>query len=121
MPIKEEPCGTPRPHRSLSGLLYFPKNPLPWQTCVFPKDYTYHLFRLEGDGSAAEILEEIFLPKDGNTYGMHPPKFEILEDGRIVVYDFYEVNVYDASGKVVSSLFTVYSSRLPPWPFKNPT
>ncbi len=63
------------------------------------EDYTYHLFRLEGDGSAAEILEEIFLPKDGNTYGMHPPKFEILEDGRIVVYDFYEVNVYDASGK----------------------
>ena len=63
------------------------------------EDYTYHLFRLEGDGSAAEILEEVFWPKDGNTYGMHPPKFEILEDGRIVVYDFDEVNVYDASGK----------------------
>lgn len=73
------------------------------------KDYLYHLYRLNGDGSATELLEDEFKPEDGQTYGMHPPKFEILEDGRIVVYDYYEVYVYDASGKRMFSMAKDFS------------
>lgn len=68
------------------------------------EDYIYHLLRLEADGSAAELLSEEFQPKEGKSYGMHPTKFEILEDGRLVVFDYYEVNLYDASGKRMFSM-----------------
>jgi len=63
------------------------------------KDYSYHLYRLEGNGLAAELLEGEFKPKDGQVYGMVPPKFEVLEDGRIAVYGYSEVTLYDALGK----------------------
>ena len=75
------------------------------------EEYMYHLFRLDGGGSATELLEDVFLPKDGQSYGMHPPKFEILEDGRLVVFDYYEVNVYDASGKRMFSMARDFSGN----------
>lgn len=63
------------------------------------RDYSYHLFRLEGDGSVQELLKDEFKPKNGQEYGLVPPKFEVLEDGRTAVYDYREVVLYDASGK----------------------
>lgn len=74
-------------------------------------DYLYHLYRLEGDGSATELLEDEFKPKDGRTYGIHPPKFEVLEDGRVVVFDYYEVYVYDDSGKRMFSMAKDFSGN----------
>ncbi len=73
--------------------------------------YHYHLLRLEGDGSSTEVLEDAFKPKEGKSYGLVPPKFEILEDGRIVVFDYYEVYVYDASGKRMFSMARDFSGN----------
>ena len=63
------------------------------------RDYSYHLFRMEADGSAQELLKDEFKPKNGERYGLIPAKFEVLEDGRIAVYNYSEVVLYDASGK----------------------
>lgn len=73
------------------------------------QDYVFRMFRLEEDGSATEILEGEFQPKDGEQYGSIPPKFEVLEDGRIVAYIYWEVNLYDPSGKRLFSMAKDFS------------
>ncbi len=60
--------------------------------------YRYHLLRIDGDGSAAELLEEVFEPGDGREYGLVPPRFEILDDGNILVYGYDQVELYTPSG-----------------------
>lgn len=63
------------------------------------RDYRYHLFRLEEDGSLTECLEGVFDPAEGREYGLIPPKFQILEDGSFLIYEYYEAYLYDSSGK----------------------
>ena len=60
--------------------------------------YRYHLLRLEADGSATELLEEVFKPKDGREYGLIPPKFEVLANGTILVYGNDQAELYTSSG-----------------------
>lgn len=60
--------------------------------------YRYHLLRLEADGSATELLEEVFKPKDGKEYGLIPPKFEVLANGTILVYGYDQAELYTSSG-----------------------
>lgn len=62
-------------------------------------DYIYHLLKMNQDGTAQEILEDAFQPADGRDYGIVPPKVEILENGEILVYDYWEAHLYSASGK----------------------
>ena len=62
------------------------------------EDYIYHLLRVDQDGSGTEILEEAFKPAEGQDYGLIPPKIEVLENGDILVYDYWEVHLYTASG-----------------------
>lgn len=57
------------------------------------EDYIYHLLRVDQDGSGTEILEEAFKPAEGQDYGLIPPKIEVLENGDILVYDYWEVHL----------------------------
>lgn len=68
------------------------------------EDYIYHLLKLEPDGTAEEVLEEVFKPEEGKDYGIMPPKVEILENGNFLVYDYWEVYLYNPSG---SRMFSV--------------
>lgn len=72
-------------------------------------DYRYHLFRLEEDGSLTECLEGVFDPTEGREYGLLPPKFQVLEDGSFLIYEYYEVYLYDASGKRLFSMAKDFS------------
>ena len=58
-------------------------------------DYRFHLLKVQadnqGNNGAEEILSELFLPEEGRDYGLIPPKIEVLENGNLLVYDYYEV------------------------------
>lgn len=73
------------------------------------QDYIYHVFRLEENGTATEQLEGVFNPEEGRDYGMLPPKFEVLEDGRFLIYDYSQVLLYDTSGKRLFSMAKDFS------------
>ena len=62
-------------------------------------DYRYHLFRQEADGSLSECLEGVFDPAEGRDYGLIPPKFQVLEDGSFLIYEYHEAYLYEPSGK----------------------
>lgn len=70
----------------------------------FDENYTYHLLRLEKDGTATELLEDVFKPQDGRDYGMIPPRFQVLENGNILIYDYYEGLLYEPIGKKLASM-----------------
>ncbi len=72
-------------------------------------NYIYHLMKMDGDGGAQEILEEVFRPGDGMDYGLIPPKIEVLENGNIVVYDYWEVYLYTPSGERLFSMAKDFS------------
>ena len=73
------------------------------------KDYRYHMFRLEEDGTATEQLKGAFDPEEGRDYGMLPPKFEVLEDGRFLIYDYWQVFLYDTAGHRLLSMAKDFS------------
>lgn len=72
-------------------------------------DYRYHLFKLEEDGNLTEQLEGVFEPEEGRDYGLLPPKFQVLEDGKILVYAYSEAYLYDVSGKRIFSMAKDFS------------
>ncbi len=76
---------------------------------VDKEDYRYHLLRLEEDGSATKLLEEVFAPREGSTYGMTPPKFQVLDDGNFLLYDYSEADIYDPSGKRLTAMTRDFS------------
>ena len=67
------------------------------------EDYCFHLLKVNGDNpdnnGAEEILSELFLPEAGRDYGLIPPKIEVLENGNLLVYDYYEVYLCTPSGE----------------------
>lgn len=67
------------------------------------EDYRFHLLKVNGDNQgnngAEEILSELFLPEEGRDYGLIPPKIEVLENGNLLVYDYYEVYLCTPSGE----------------------
>ena len=62
------------------------------------QEYQFHLFKLKEDGTATELLEEVFKPKDGSSYGLIPPKVEVLENGNLLIYGYWDLSLYDPSG-----------------------
>lgn len=70
----------------------------------FGEGYIYHLLRIEKDGTATELLEDVFKPQEGRDYGMIPPRFQVLENGDLLIYDYYEVFLYEPSGKKLASM-----------------
>lgn len=73
------------------------------------EDYRYHLYRLDEGGKAQELLAEVFQPEEGRDYGMLPPKFEVLENEDILLYDFYQIDVYEPSGRLRYSMAKDFS------------
>lgn len=65
-------------------------------------EYRYHLLKIMEDGTAQELLQEIFLPKEGRDYGLIPPKIEVLDNGNLLVYAFDEVYLYTPEGSRIS-------------------
>lgn len=73
------------------------------------EQYTYHLLKMLEDGTAQELLQEVFLPEDGKEYGLIPPKIEVLANGNLLVYAHDEVYLYSPEGvrlSVMSKDFT---------------
>lgn len=68
------------------------------------QEYLFHLFKLEKDGAATELLKEVFKPKEGSSYGLIPPKVEVLEDGNLLVYGYWEVSLYNPSGTLLYTI-----------------
>ncbi len=73
------------------------------------RDYRYHLLRLEPDGGAAELLEQVFQPRDGRQYGLVPAKFEVLENGNILVYNNDQAELYTPAGSRLFSMARDFS------------
>ncbi len=73
------------------------------------QDYRYHIFRLNEDGTTTEQLAGCFEPEEGKDYGMIPAKFQVLEDGKILVFDYWQVLLYDAEGKRLLSMAKDFS------------
>ncbi len=71
--------------------------------------YQYHLFRMEEDGRGDELLAQVFAPTEGRDYGIIPPKFEVLENGNILIYDYYQIDVYEPSGNRLYSIAKDFS------------
>lgn len=63
------------------------------------EDYRFHLLKLDEDGMAQELLEEVFLPGEGRTYGLIPTKVEVLSNGNLLVYAYSEVYLYTPLGE----------------------
>ena len=72
-------------------------------------DYRYHFLKLEEDGSVSELLEDAFKPNDGESYGLLPPRFEILQNGNILVYGYWEAYLYEPSGNRLFSIAKDFS------------
>lgn len=66
--------------------------------------YQYHLFRMEEDGSGTELLADVFRPEAGKDYGLIPPKFEVLDQGNILIYGYDQVTLYEPSGNRLCSM-----------------
>ncbi len=73
------------------------------------ENYTYHLLKMSPEGAAEEILEEAFCPAEGHDYGLLPPKIEVLENGNVLVYDYWEVLLYTPSCEKLFSMAKDFS------------
>ncbi|MCI8887350.1 MAG: carbohydrate ABC transporter substrate-binding protein [Hungatella sp.] len=73
------------------------------------ESYRFHLLKMEEDGTANELLEEVFLPAEGSTYGMVPPRIQVLENENILIYDYWEVYLYEPSGRRLLSITKDFS------------
>lgn len=66
--------------------------------------YTYHLYRVSEDGTAKEVLSDVFKPQNGAAYGMIPMRFTATSDGRILVLDDHASYLFQPDG---TKLFTM--------------
>lgn len=68
------------------------------------KDYIYHLWKMEDDGTGKELLPEVFQPTEGRDYGLIPPKVEVLENGNFLIYAYDEAWLYTPDGERLLSM-----------------
>lgn len=61
-------------------------------------DYIYHLYRIEENGSATELLSDIFIPKAGEEYGLSPNFFAVNSSGQILISSYQEAFLYKSDG-----------------------
>lgn len=61
-------------------------------------NYVFHLYQVSEDGTAKEVLSDVFKPLNGSTYGMHPAKFTATSDGNILVCDDNASYLYKPDG-----------------------
>ncbi len=65
---------------------------------VMDDSYRCHLYRIGEDGGLEELLEDVFKPAAGQSYGLIPGKIDVTADGRILVHDNSQVVCYRADG-----------------------
>ncbi len=80
----------------LDGKYYF--------SAMGQEEYIYHLYQIQEEGESAELLAELFLPGEGQNYGLIPPKAEVDRDGRILIYGMNEATLYQPDGKKLFSM-----------------
>lgn len=61
-------------------------------------DYVYHLYQVSEDGTAKEVLSDVFKPLDGSPYGIQPMKFSATSDGNILICDYKASYLYKPDG-----------------------
>lgn len=63
------------------------------------QDYIFHLYRIGGDGSAVELIEEAFKAQEGKSYGLVPRKYAITPEGNILLYGYRDSQLYSPDGE----------------------
>lgn len=66
--------------------------------------YRYHLYQVSEDGTAVELLEDLFKPEEGKSYGLFPRKVAVTAGGNLVLYSYEETYLYQPDGE---KLFTM--------------
>ncbi|MBS5064362.1 MAG: hypothetical protein KHZ58_11345 [Hungatella hathewayi] len=62
-------------------------------------DYRYHLYKVSEDGTAVELIEDVFEPQSSRRFGMIPQKVSVTAEGDILLCNASEAYLYGQDGE----------------------